>query len=34
MLVRIFFKKIYKMENTEQKLPLPPFTMETALQKV
>ena len=22
------------MENTEQKLPLPPFTMETALQKV
>ncbi len=34
MLVRIFKKKIDKMENTEQKLPLPPFTLETALQKV
>lgn len=32
MLVRIF-KKIDKMENIEQKLPLPPFTLETALQK-
>jgi len=29
-----FKKKIDKMENTEQKLPLPPFTLETALQKV
>lgn len=34
MLVRIFKYKIDKMENTEQKLPLPPFTLETALQKV
>lgn len=34
MLVRIFKKKIDKMENIEQKLPLPPFTLETALQKV
>ncbi len=34
MLVGIFKKKIDKMENIEQKLPLPPFTLETALQKV
>lgn len=33
MLVSLF-QTLYTNENIEQKLPLPPFTLETALQKV
>jgi uncharacterized protein len=29
-----YFENTNKMQNIEQKLPLPPFTMQTALQKV